>query len=102
MDPGSKPPLRLFVDPFAAWRQLALKTAEMIVASAYAGAARGSAVRVAVIEERKSVSSASSEHAPREAAPPPKRIASAARRKANAANKVDGTKKLRRKRGRRR
>jgi hypothetical protein len=45
-------PLRLFVDPFAAWRELAFKTAEMIAASAHAGAARVSAPRVAVIDER--------------------------------------------------
>ena len=45
-------PLRLLVDPFAAWRELALKTAEMIVASAQAGAASASRVRVAAIDER--------------------------------------------------
>lgn len=45
-------PLRLFVDPFAAWRELAFKTAEMIAASAHAGVARVSAPRVAVIDER--------------------------------------------------
>jgi hypothetical protein len=47
-------PLRLFVDPFAAWRELAFKTAEMIAASAHAGAASASRVRVAVIDERPS------------------------------------------------
>lgn len=47
-------PLRLFIDPFAAWRELALKTAEMIAASAQAGAASASGVRVAVIDERQS------------------------------------------------
>lgn len=47
-------PLRLFVDPFAAWRELALKTAEMIAASAQAGAASASSVRIAVIDERQS------------------------------------------------
>ena len=46
-------PLRLFMDPFAAWRELALKTAQMIVASAQAGAAGASRVRVAVIDERE-------------------------------------------------
>ena len=50
-------PLRLFVDPFAAWRELAFKTAEMIAASAHAGAASASRrVRVAVIDERPSPS----------------------------------------------
>ena len=46
-------PLRLFVDPFAAWRELAFKTAEMIAASAHAGAVSASPVRVAVIDERE-------------------------------------------------
>lgn len=46
-------PLRLFVDPFSAWRELAFKTAEMIVASAQAGAASARPVRVAVIGERQ-------------------------------------------------
>ena len=45
-------PLRLFVDPFAAWRELAFKTAEMIAATAHAGAVSASSVRVAVIDER--------------------------------------------------
>jgi hypothetical protein len=48
-DPGK--PLRLFVDPFSAWRELAFKTAEMIAASAQAGAASARSLRVAVIEE---------------------------------------------------
>lgn len=47
-------PLRLFVDPFAAWRELAFKTAEMIAASAHAGAASASRMQVAVIDERPS------------------------------------------------
>ena len=102
MNPGSKTPLRLFVDPFAAWRQLALKTAEMITTSAYAGAARASALRVAVIEERASVPSAGDVRAPREAAPRRKRIASASRSKANGGNKANGPKHRARKRGRRR
>lgn len=53
MSQDSEKPLRLFVDPFAAWRQFALKTAEMIAASACAGAAQASAVRVAVIDTRE-------------------------------------------------
>jgi hypothetical protein len=52
-DPGK--PLRLFVDPFTAWRELAFKTAEMIAASAQAGAASARAFRVAVIEEPRAV-----------------------------------------------
>lgn len=50
--------LRLFVDPFATWRELALKTAELIAVSAYAGAARVSALRVAVIDQREPLSRA--------------------------------------------
>jgi hypothetical protein len=58
MSQDQEKPLRLFVDPFAAWRELAFKTAEMIAASAQAGVARasgvarGSSTRVAVIGER--------------------------------------------------
>lgn len=52
MNKDSEKP-RFFVDPFAAWRELALKTAEMITVSAYAGAARASAVRVAVIDSNR-------------------------------------------------
>jgi hypothetical protein len=58
MSQDQEKPLRLFVDPFAAWRELAFKTAEMIAASAQAGVARASGVahtsgtRVAVIDER--------------------------------------------------
>lgn len=52
MSERSERPLRLFVDPFAAWRELAFKTAEMIAASAQAGAAGASPIRVAVIDER--------------------------------------------------
>lgn len=51
MTRDERKPLRLFVDPFAAWREFALKTAEMIAASAQAGAASCRA-RVAVIDER--------------------------------------------------
>lgn len=53
MSRQSENPVRLFIDPFAAWRELALKTGEMILASAQAGAARASTVRVAVIDERQ-------------------------------------------------
>jgi len=52
MSQDQEKPLRLFVDPFAAWRELAFKTAEMIAASAHAGVARVSPPRVAVIDER--------------------------------------------------
>lgn len=50
MDPESDKPLRLFVNPFAIWTQLALKTAEAMWASAHAAAVRANdAPRVAVI-----------------------------------------------------
>jgi len=48
---NSKPekPLRLFVNPFAIWTQLAFKTAEAMWASAHAAAVRANAPIVAVI-----------------------------------------------------
>ena len=49
MDPHSEKPLRLFVNPFAIWTQLAFKTAEAMWASAQAAALRANAPRVAVI-----------------------------------------------------
>lgn len=70
MSQDSEKPLRLFVDPFAAWRQFALKTAEMIAASACAGAAQASAVRVAVIDNREPARAAALPTAARAAALP--------------------------------
>lgn len=52
MSERQEKPVRLFVDPFAAWRELAFKTAEMIAASAQAGAAAAPGVRVAAIDGR--------------------------------------------------
>ncbi len=53
MDPESERPLRLFVNPFTMWTQLALKTGEAMWASAHAAAVRANAPtnspRVAVI-----------------------------------------------------
>jgi hypothetical protein len=49
MDPESEKPLRLFVNPFALWTQLALKTGEAMWASAHAAAVRTNSPRVAVI-----------------------------------------------------
>ena len=48
---NSKPekPLRLFVNPIAIWTGLAFKTAEAMLASMHAAAARANAPRVAVI-----------------------------------------------------
>ena len=48
---NSKPekPLRLFVNPIAIWTGLAFKTAEAMLASVHAAAARANAPRVAVI-----------------------------------------------------
>jgi hypothetical protein len=82
MNPDSKAPLRLFLYPFAAWRELALKTAEMITASAYAGAAQASAPRVAVIDERDATPSSAAARTMARPARPPKRNATASRRKA--------------------
>lgn len=67
-------PLRLFVDPFSAWRELAFKTAEMIAASAQAGAASARSIRVAVIEQPARAepvaepAAAAAKHAPAKAA----------------------------------
>lgn len=49
MDPKSGKPLRMFVNPFAIWTNLAFKTGEAIVASAHAVAVRANARKVAVI-----------------------------------------------------
>jgi len=53
MDPESERPLRLFVNPFTMWTQLALKTGEAMWATAHAAAVRANAPtnspRVAVI-----------------------------------------------------
>jgi len=49
MDPESEKPLRLFVNPFTIWAQLALKTQEAMWASAHAAAVRANSPRVAVI-----------------------------------------------------
>jgi hypothetical protein len=49
MDPESEKPLRLFVNPFAIWTDLALKTAQAMWASAHVAAARANAPKVAVI-----------------------------------------------------
>jgi hypothetical protein len=49
MDSKSDKPLRLFVNPFAIWTQLAFKTGEAMWASAHAAAMRANAQRVAVI-----------------------------------------------------
>ena len=43
MDPESERPLRLFVNPFTMWTQLALKTGEAMWASAHAAAVRANA-----------------------------------------------------------
>lgn len=49
MDPESEKPLRLFVNPFTIWTDLAFKTAEAMWASAHAAAVQANAPRVAVI-----------------------------------------------------
>ena len=49
MDSESQKPLRLFVNPFAIWSDLAFKTAEAMWASAHAAAVRANAPKVAVI-----------------------------------------------------
>jgi hypothetical protein len=49
MDPKSGKPLRLFLNPFTIWTNLALKTGEAMIASAHAVASEATARRVAVI-----------------------------------------------------
>lgn len=49
MDPHSEKPLRLFVNPFTIWTQLAFKTAEAMWARAHVAALRANAPRVAAI-----------------------------------------------------
>jgi hypothetical protein len=50
MDPKFEKPLRLFLNPFTIWTDLALKTGQAMWASAYAAAARSNAAaNVAVI-----------------------------------------------------
>lgn len=50
MDPKSEKPLRLFINPFALWTDLAFKTGQAMWASAHAAALRSNAAtRVAVI-----------------------------------------------------
>lgn len=65
MSQDPRKPLRLFVDPFAAWRELAFKTAEMIAASAQAGAARVAAARVVVTDEGQRTAAPKATPAPR-------------------------------------
>jgi hypothetical protein len=49
MDPKSEKPLRLFVNPFTIWTDLAFKTGEAMLATAHAAAMRANAPKVAVI-----------------------------------------------------
>src|SRR2546423_14505915 len=49
MDPKSDKPLRLFVNPFTIWSDLALKTGEAMLATVHAAALRANGARVAVI-----------------------------------------------------
>jgi hypothetical protein len=77
MDPQSEKPLRLFINPFAIWTQLAFKTAEAMWASAHAAALRANAPRVAVIP------TADAPAVPRKA--PVRKVSKAARFKANRA-----------------
>ena len=49
MDPKSEKPLRLFVNPFAIWTDLALKTAEAMWSSAHVAVVRANNLKVGVI-----------------------------------------------------
>ena len=49
MDPESEKRLRLFVNPFAMWTQLAFKTGEAMLASAHVAALRANAPRAPAV-----------------------------------------------------
>jgi hypothetical protein len=49
MNPKSEKPLRLFVNPFAMWADLAVKSGEAVLASTQAAIARANAPKVAVL-----------------------------------------------------
>src|SRR5437868_2222888 len=49
MDPKPEKPLRLFVNPFSLWSELALKTGEAMLASAHAAALGASRPTVGII-----------------------------------------------------
>ena len=49
MDPESQKPLRLFVNPFTLWSELALKTGEAMLASVHAAALGANRPKVGVI-----------------------------------------------------
>ena len=49
MKPKSEKPLRLFVNPFAMWTDLAVKSGEAMLASTQAAIARANAPKVAVL-----------------------------------------------------
>src|SRR4249919_3929843 len=91
MDPESERPLRLFVNPFTMWTQLALKTGEAMWASAHATAMRANAPtnspRVAVIPTAPAEAMVASAHAAalRKAKAPARQASKAARFKATRA-----------------
>lgn len=49
MDPKSDKPLRLFVNPFSLWSELALKTGEAMLASVHAAALGANRPKVGVV-----------------------------------------------------
>jgi hypothetical protein len=61
MNRDSEKPLRLFVNPFAAWTGLAFKTGEMLLAATQMAVSGAAAGRVAPVAEN--------DHAPRPAPP---------------------------------
>jgi hypothetical protein len=74
MDPKSEKSLRLFINPFTIWSDLALKTGQAMWASAHAAAVRANtAANVAVIPTRD----APAPNAPKAAKPADEKFASA-------------------------
>jgi hypothetical protein len=87
MDSESEKPLRLFVNPFTAWAQFALKTQEAMWASAHAAAVRANSPGVAVIPTadapaREAQAPATHAAARRQAKAPVRQASKAARFKA--------------------
>lgn len=77
MTPESEKPLRLFVNPFAVWTQLAFKTGEALLASAHAAAVQANSPKVAVIPAADAPAPKASP--PRKAKAPQRQASKAAR-----------------------
>src|SRR5688572_13831745 len=99
MDPETDKRLRLFVNPFAIWTELAFKTGEAMLASAHVAALRANAPRVAVIPTADAPPPEETRDAPpketRQAATPVRHASKAKRFKASRAKARNAGTKLR-------